>query len=166
MGGHASLGGWEESARRAWVQSSSSQIDLAPSTRSFKHLPCDNQPNCVADISRMRWVWWMNKEQTKSTMHWWWNGLTLSLSEVAVCTVCRKWFLKVGCNVAPKTSLRLVHVLWSSKLEFAKLVRSLWVFSSCLKLVFEKQVMATCFPIKFGRRWHVCSKSLSTPPYV
>ena len=104
MKGHGSLGGREERARRAWVPSwvpsSSSQIDLAPSTRSFKHLPCDNQPKCVADISRMRWLCWTNKERTKSTMYWWWNGLTLPLLEVAVCTLCKKWFLKVGCDVA------------------------------------------------------------------
>ncbi len=80
MGGHDSLGGWEESARRVWVPWSSSQIDLAPSTRSFKHLPRDNQPNCVANRSSMRWVCWMNSERKKSTMYWWWNGFTSPLS--------------------------------------------------------------------------------------
>jgi hypothetical protein len=96
-------------------EASSTSIKIL-STTSLNHLPCDNQPKCSASISSVRCGWWTKQEHMKSTMYWWWNGCTLPLLEVAVCTVCEKWFLWVGCNMASKTWFQWVYVLecmWS-----------------------------------------------------
>jgi hypothetical protein len=111
--------------QRGWDTSSSSTSINWGSTMSLKHLPCDNQPNCGASTSIVRCRWWMKQEWAKRTMLSWWNGLTLPLLEVVVCVVCEKWFLRVGCNVASRTSYQWVYLLefkWSS-------VEVVWRFS-------------------------------------
>jgi hypothetical protein len=48
-----------------WDASSSSTSINWGSMMSWKHLPIDNQPNCDANRSSMRWVCWTDKEQKK-----------------------------------------------------------------------------------------------------
>jgi hypothetical protein len=97
----------------------SSQIDLAPSTRSFKHLPSDNQPNCSAGTSSARYYrWCSNKEQAKITMLSWWNGLTLpllvlwhvSFEKKDFWMLAAKWHVQ---NFIPITLCTRVYVNWS-----------------------------------------------------
>jgi hypothetical protein len=56
------------------------------------------QPTKLQGEYYVRCRWWTKQEQAKRTMLSCWNGLTLPLSEVAMCSL---WKVNVGCSVAP-----------------------------------------------------------------